>query len=130
MTQGYKTGKEAFVSGMTGSSITHINLVSLVALVRPSNASADYISLFRTGLCLPLCRNPNATSTNSTPRVSLILATPCTSSSSKHDSIRKSTYNVNGSTFNNFRISTLYAQARKRDLFSFPPTSSFVGLNV
>jgi phosphatidylinositol glycan class W len=37
MTQ-YKTDKEGFVSGMTGSSITHINLVSLVALVRPPNA--------------------------------------------------------------------------------------------
>ncbi|OBZ76469.1 Carboxypeptidase S1 [Grifola frondosa] len=32
MTTDYKTSKEAFVSGMTGSSIGHINLVSLVAL--------------------------------------------------------------------------------------------------
>ena len=29
----YKKAKEDFVSGMTGSSITHVNLVSLVALV-------------------------------------------------------------------------------------------------
>ena len=29
----YKASKEAFVSGMTGSSITHINIVSAVALV-------------------------------------------------------------------------------------------------
>ena len=31
----YKASKEAFVSGMTGSSIGHVNMVSLVALVRP-----------------------------------------------------------------------------------------------
>lgn len=37
MDKGYKTDKEAFVSGMTGSSIMHVNLVSLVALVRPSH---------------------------------------------------------------------------------------------
>ena len=43
MTEGYKTDKEAFVSGMTGSSITHINLVSLVALVRPPNTSRIHI---------------------------------------------------------------------------------------
>lgn len=30
----YKSSKEAFVSGMTGSSVTHINLISLAALVR------------------------------------------------------------------------------------------------
>lgn len=29
----YKTSKEAFVSGMTGSSIGHINMLSLAALV-------------------------------------------------------------------------------------------------
>lgn len=29
----YKASKEAFVSGMTGSSITHINIISAVALV-------------------------------------------------------------------------------------------------
>ncbi|EDR10434.1 uncharacterized protein LACBIDRAFT_317362 [Laccaria bicolor S238N-H82] len=32
MSNDYKAAKEAFVSGMMGSSITHINLVSLVAL--------------------------------------------------------------------------------------------------
>ena len=31
---GYKDDKEAFVSGLKGSSITQINLVSLAALVR------------------------------------------------------------------------------------------------
>jgi len=31
----YKQAKEDFVSGTSGSSITHVNLVSLVALVRP-----------------------------------------------------------------------------------------------
>lgn len=30
----YKTSKEAFVAGATGSSITHVNLVSAAALVR------------------------------------------------------------------------------------------------
>lgn len=34
MGEDYKTSKEAFVSGMTGSSVGHINLISLVALVR------------------------------------------------------------------------------------------------
>lgn len=29
----YKTSKEAFVSGMTGSSVGHVNMVSLAALV-------------------------------------------------------------------------------------------------
>ena len=43
MTEGYKTSKEAFVSGMTGSSITHVNLVSLVALVRPPNVSRLHV---------------------------------------------------------------------------------------
>ncbi|KAJ3494214.1 hypothetical protein NLJ89_g10855 [Agrocybe chaxingu] len=33
MPDDYKAAKEAFVSGMTGSSITHINLISLVALI-------------------------------------------------------------------------------------------------
>ena len=40
MTEGYKTDKEAIASNAsekTGSSITHIKLVSLVALVRPPN---------------------------------------------------------------------------------------------
>ena len=40
MTEGYKTDKEAIASNAsekTGSSITHINLVSPVALVRPPN---------------------------------------------------------------------------------------------
>ncbi|KAH9944887.1 GWT1-domain-containing protein [Amylocystis lapponica] len=32
MSDDYKTSKEAFVSGMTGSSIAHINMISLVAL--------------------------------------------------------------------------------------------------
>ena len=36
MSNDYKAAKEAFVSGMTGSSILHVNLVSLVALVRQS----------------------------------------------------------------------------------------------
>ena len=31
----YKASKEAFVSGTTGSSITHINIISAVALVYP-----------------------------------------------------------------------------------------------
>ena len=39
MSEEYKTDKEAFVSRMAGSSITHINLVSLMALVRPPNVS-------------------------------------------------------------------------------------------
>lgn len=30
----YKTQKEAFVSGMTGSTVGHINLLSCAALVR------------------------------------------------------------------------------------------------
>jgi phosphatidylinositol glycan class W len=33
----YKQAKEDFVSGMTGSSITHVNLISLVALVRSTS---------------------------------------------------------------------------------------------
>lgn len=37
MDDNYKASKEAFVSGMTGSSIGHINMVSLAALV--SNGS-------------------------------------------------------------------------------------------
>ena len=32
----YKTSKESFVSGMTGSTISHVNMISLVGLVRPS----------------------------------------------------------------------------------------------
>lgn len=32
----YKTLKEAFVSGQTGSSVGHVNMVSLVSLVRGS----------------------------------------------------------------------------------------------
>lgn len=34
MGDNYKDAKEAFVSDMTGSTISHINLISLVALVR------------------------------------------------------------------------------------------------
>lgn len=33
MTQSYKNEKEAFVSGLSGSSIGHVNLISLNALV-------------------------------------------------------------------------------------------------
>ena len=33
MNDDYKSSKEAFVSGMTGSTIGHINMVSLVSLV-------------------------------------------------------------------------------------------------
>jgi hypothetical protein len=52
MDQDYKHAKEAFVSDMTGSSIGHINALSLVALVRPTSnhrpgaaqAAADYAS--------------------------------------------------------------------------------------
>ena len=33
MNDDYKASKEAFVSGMTGSSVGHINMVSLVSLV-------------------------------------------------------------------------------------------------
>lgn len=33
MSQGYKGEKEAFVSGLTGSSIGHVNLISLNAWV-------------------------------------------------------------------------------------------------
>jgi len=32
--ENYKSAKEAFVSNMTGSSVGHINLLSLAALVR------------------------------------------------------------------------------------------------
>ena len=132
MSEGYKTDKEAFVSGMTGSSITHINLVSLVALVRPPNAFqiTYHIALLRTGLCLPLCRYPNATSTNSTAWFLLILATPCASSTSKHDSIRKPTCNFISSTLSIYWIITLFTQAQKRDPSSFAPTSSLVGPDV
>jgi hypothetical protein len=30
----YKLSKEAFVSGMTGSTVSHVNMIALVALVR------------------------------------------------------------------------------------------------
>ncbi|KAF8800890.1 hypothetical protein BYT27DRAFT_7116401 [Phlegmacium glaucopus] len=36
MAEGYKTDKEAFVAGMTGSSIMHVNLVSLITLASVS----------------------------------------------------------------------------------------------
>ena len=36
MNDDYKASKEAFVTGMTGSSIGHINLVSLASLVSSS----------------------------------------------------------------------------------------------
>jgi glucosaminylphosphatidylinositol acyltransferase len=39
----YKTSKESFVSGMTGSTISHVNMISLVGFVRP------------TVLCIPSC---------------------------------------------------------------------------
>ena len=71
----------AFVSGMTGSSITHIQSASGVS--------------GRTGpglrVCLALYRNPKATLTNSIPWFSLILATlcQCAYANSKRDSIRK-----------------------------------------
>ena len=34
MENDYKVKKEAFVTGMTGSTVMHVNLVSLAALVR------------------------------------------------------------------------------------------------
>jgi phosphatidylinositol glycan class W len=34
MHENYKSAKEAFVSNMTGSSVGHLNLLSLAALVR------------------------------------------------------------------------------------------------
>jgi hypothetical protein len=90
----------------------------------------EYISLLRIGLCLPLCRNPNASSTNSTPWFPLILATPCASSPSKHDSIRKSTYNFISSTFSIYWITILFTQAQKRDPSSSAPISSLVDVDV
>ena len=46
---GYKTSKEAFVSGMTGSSITHINTISAVALVYPPPSLAHLFQCNLTG---------------------------------------------------------------------------------
>lgn len=55
----YKSSKEAFVSGMTGSSVTHVNTISLVALVGVHEfhvESSDRLSLSRFLLLfIPLC---------------------------------------------------------------------------
>lgn len=47
----YKTSKEAFVSGMTGSSIGHVNMVFLVGLVSVYN-------VHHKNLVLTLARHP------------------------------------------------------------------------
>lgn len=41
----YKASKEAFVSGMTGSTVFHVNMISSVALVRISRHSSTVSNL-------------------------------------------------------------------------------------
>lgn len=112
MAEGYKTDKEAFVSGMTGSSIMHVILVSLVALVCPPNLyiSSSIWLLLKTGLCFSLRSNPNATSTNSRPWCSLILEASRSTFALKHDFVRTSTVNFPGSALSAYWITALFSK--------------------
>lgn len=63
----YKADKEAFVSGATGSSVGHVNMVSVVALVYVALCLTDSASSLGLGLhCSPLSTSDTiTTATNS-----------------------------------------------------------------
>lgn len=62
MTSEYKKAKEAFVSGMTGSTMSHIHAISLVSLASAaeSNFDAPGTHKFCSGLHHPLLCSTNA----------------------------------------------------------------------
>ena len=57
----YKHEKEVFVSGMTGSSVGHINLISVAALVRGScrRRPPQVLIAYSEGVGDTLCRRPD-----------------------------------------------------------------------
>lgn len=69
----YKTSKEAFVSGMTGSSIRHINMISLAALVSLDvfcNRDIQLIAISKVLYCIVLCA-PDASAPPTGPSILL-----------------------------------------------------------
>lgn len=58
MSGDYKSSKEAFVSGMTGSSVIHINMISAVALVRTDFSITASSRLTECSVRLP-CTQPS-----------------------------------------------------------------------
>lgn len=57
MDNDYKASKEAFVAGMTGSSVFHVNLIATVGLVSPMKLSEVLLLKVprRRSLCIPPC---------------------------------------------------------------------------
>ncbi len=62
MTSEYKKTKEAFVSGMTGSTMTHVHLISSVSLASTTEGIFDASGIYKfySGLYRPLFRPTNA----------------------------------------------------------------------
>ena len=88
----YKHSKEAFVSGMTGSTVAHVNMIALVALVcQHSLVSLTTLAhdrpqgLYRATLCHPL-----TLTTTEIPPLPFGMAAPRYSSSPLNDPFRSS----------------------------------------
>lgn len=62
MTSEYKKAKEAFVSGMTGSTMSHIHAISLVSLASTAESDFDASGTYKfcSGLHHPLLCSTNA----------------------------------------------------------------------
>ena len=90
MSNDYKAAKEAFVSGMTGSSIMHVNLVSLVALVRQSaqRASKSYLTFYSVVLGITLLSPMHTPSNKPTYKLRSFMDPPCTPPSFVDDALR------------------------------------------
>lgn len=91
MEHGYKEAKEAFVSGTSGSTVLHINMISVVALVRPSfTLSQQHVHLIqvfnRTTLSPSHTLTPNALHI-----LSNCLVDPCATPSLVYDALRECT---------------------------------------
>lgn len=88
----YKHSKEAFVSGMTGSTVAHVNMIALVALVcrhplvLPTTFAHDRLQ----GLYCATLRHPLTLATTEIPSLPFGMAAPRYPSSPLNDPFRSS----------------------------------------
>lgn len=89
----YKHEKEAFVSGMTGSSIGHINAISIAALVRGHRRQrlSRVLIAYSEGVSIALCSSSNETTENAPTQLPKLMGADRVAPAVVHDSVRDAT---------------------------------------
>jgi len=105
----YKHSKESFVSGMRGSTVSHVNMMALVALVclRPLLSRAAFAYLQSQGLYCATFRHPLALATTEILSVPFGMAASRYPSSPLNDTLRSSPRHINRHLASSHRVRML-----------------------